>query len=304
MKMTLGTLLEEGKEKLEKAGVPDPLLDARFLLLDVFDMNFASFLVKRGRPLTGTENGINGTDADSDTLKKIEKYRELISKREMRIPLQQLTGVQEFMGLEFYVNEHVLIPRQDTETLVELVLQEQQGREKKLLDLCTGSGCIAISLAVMGGYRDVTAADLSEAALKVAAENADHLLQERRKEGCRFTLRRGDLFEALKPGERFDVLTSNPPYIPTEVVRGLEPEVKDHEPWMALDGTEDGLAFYRRIVHESKAWLNPGACIYLEIGYDQGEAVSRLLEAAGFCNIQVIKDLPGLDRVVRAEIKK
>ena len=98
MKMTLGTLLEEGKEKLEKAGVPDPLLDARFLLLDVFDMNFASFLVKRGRPLTGTENGINGTDADSDTLKKIEKYRELISKREMRIPLQQLTGVQEFMG--------------------------------------------------------------------------------------------------------------------------------------------------------------------------------------------------------------
>ena len=156
----------------------------------------------------------------------------------------------------------------------------------------------------MGGYRDVTAADLSEAALKVAAENADHLLQERWKEGCRFTLRRGDLFEALKPGERFDVLTSNPPYIPTEVVRGLEPEVKDHEPWMALDGTEDGLAFYRRIAHESKAWLNPGACIYLEIGYDQGEAVSRLLEAAGFCNIEVIKDLPGLDRVVRAEIKK
>ena len=150
----------------------------------------------------------------------------------------------------------------------------------------------------------MTAADLSEAALKVAAENEDHLLQERRKEGCRFTLRRGDLFEALKPGERFDVLTSNPPYIPTEVVRGLEPEVKDHEPWMALDGTEDGLAFYRRIAHESKVWLNPGACIYLEIGYDQGEAVSRLLEAAGFCNIQVIKDLPGLDRVVRAEIKK
>lgn len=129
MKMTLGTLLEEGKEKLEKAGVPDPLLDARFLLLDVFDMNFASFLVKRDRPLTGAENGINGTDADPDTLKKIEKYRELISKREMRIPLQQLTGVQEFMGLEFYVNEHVLIPRQDTETLVRTGIKRTQ-REK------------------------------------------------------------------------------------------------------------------------------------------------------------------------------
>ena len=122
MKMTLGTLLEEGKEKLEKAGVPDPLLDARFLLLDVFDMNFASFLVKRDRPLTETENGTNVTEADTDTRKKIDKYWEMISKREMRIPLQQLTGVQEFMGLEFYVNEHVLIPRQDTETLVELIL--------------------------------------------------------------------------------------------------------------------------------------------------------------------------------------
>ena len=232
------------------------------------------------------------------------RFEELVSRREGREPLQQILGTQEFMGLSFLVNRHVLIPRQDTETLVELVLKEVKDREARILDLCTGSGCIAISLAVMGGYRDVTAADLSEAALKVAAENADHLLQERRKEGCRFTLRRGDLFEALKPGERFDVLTSNPPYIPTEVVRGLEPEVKDHEPWIALDGTEDGLAFYRRIAHESKAWLNPGACIYLEIGYDQGEAVSRLLEAAGFCNIQVIKDLPGLDRVVRAEIKK
>ena len=132
MKMTLGTLLEEGKEKLEKAGVPDPLLDARFLLLDVFDMNFASFLVKRDRPLTETENGTNVTEADTDTRKKIDKYWELISKREMRIPLQQLTGVQEFMGLEFYVNEHVLIPRQDTETLVELILNKHKEKNISL----------------------------------------------------------------------------------------------------------------------------------------------------------------------------
>lgn len=293
--MTLYDLLTEGSAALLQAGDTDGENDAKLLLFEAFHLDLVHFLMDRLRPLS---------EQDAKVQEQIRTYREMIEKRASRIPLQQILGSQEFMGLEFYVNEHVLIPRQDTETLVELVLQEQQGREKKLLDLCTGSGCIAISLAVMGGYRDVTAADLSEAALKVAAENADHLLQERWKEGCRFTLRRGDLFEALKPGERFDVLTSNPPYIPTEVVRGLEPEVKDHEPWMALDGAEDGLAFYRRIAHESKAWLNPGACIYLEIGYDQGEAVSRLLEAAGFCNIEVIKDLPGLDRVVRAEIKK
>ena len=178
MKMTLGTLLEEGKEKLEKAGVPDPLLDARFLLLDVFDMNFASFLVKRDRPLTETENGTNVTEADTDTRKKIDKYRELISKREMRIPLQQLTGVQEFMGLEFQVNEHVLIPRQDTETLVELVLSEHKEKNISLLDVCTGSGCIAISLAKLGGYTDVTALDLSEEALKVARSNGEKLLDQ------------------------------------------------------------------------------------------------------------------------------
>ena len=172
MKMTLGTLLEEGKEKLEKAGVPDPLLDARFLLLDVFDMNFASFLVKRDRPLTETENGTNVTEADTDTRKKIDKYWELISKREMRIPLQQLTGVQEFMGLEFYVNEHVLIPRQDTETLVELILNEHKEKNISLLDVCTGSGCIGISIQSFCSNTQVTAADISEDALKVAQKNA------------------------------------------------------------------------------------------------------------------------------------
>ena len=292
--MTLYDLLTEGSAALLQAEDTDGENDAKLLLFEAFHLDLVHFLMDRLRPLS---------ESDAETQEKMQTYRGMIAKRASRIPLQQILGSQEFMGLTFRVTPDVLIPRQDTETLVEQVLQEQKDPDIRLLDLCTGSGCIAISLAVMGGYRDVTAADLSEAALKVA-ENADHLLQERRKEGCRFTLRRGDLFEALKPGERFDVLTTNPPYIPTEVVRGLEPEVKDHEPWMALDGTEDGLAFYRRIAHESKAWLNPGACIYLEIGYDQGEAVSRLLEAAGFCNIQVIKDLPGLDRVVRAEIKK
>ena len=287
--MTIREVLINIRERLQNAGIEDFEYESWAFLDWKLHIDRAEFYMN--------PNG----EVKEELLAELES---VLKQREQRVPLQYLMGECEFMGYDFYVDERVLIPRQDTETLVEQVLHEQKDPDIRLLDLCTGSGCIAISLAVMGGYRDVTAADLSEAALKVAAENADHLLQERRKEGCRFTLRRGDLFEALKPGERFDVLTSNPPYIPTEVVRGLEPEVKDHEPWMALDGTADGLAFYRRIAHESKAWLNPGACIYLEIGYDQGEAVSRLLEAAGFCNIQVIKDLPGLDRVVRAEIKK
>ena len=290
--MTLQDLYREGIRKLTENEVPEAELNAWYLLQSCLSEE----------PFSYTRSRFFLEQMEQAAPETITLYMEKVSKREEHIPLEYILGYTEFMGLTFLVREGVLIPRQDTEILVEMAVEVSTG--KRVLDLCTGSGCIAISLAVMGGYRDVTAADLSEAALKVAAENADHLLQERRKEGCRFTLRRGDLFEALKPGERFDVLTSNPPYIPTEVVRGLEPEVKDHEPWMALDGTEDGLAFYRRIAHESKAWLNPGACIYLEIGYDQGEAVSRLLEAAGFCNIEVIKDLPGLDRVVRAEIKK
>lgn len=287
--MTYREAINLGEKVLNMADVADAKIDAWLLLEMVCKIDRSFYYLHM---------------EDEVAEEQLSEYEIALRKRAEHVPLQYIVGEAEFMGLKFKVNSNVLIPRQDTETLVEQVLQEQKDPDIRLLDLCTGSGCIAISLAVMGGYRDVTAADLSEAALKVAAGNADHLLQERRKEGCRFTLRRGDLFEALKPGERFDVLTSNPPYIPTEVVRGLEPEVKDHEPWMALDGTEDGLAFYRRIAHESKAWLNPGACIYLEIGYDQGEAVSRLLEAAGFCNIEVIKDLPGLDRVVRAEIKK
>ena len=291
MKMTLGTLLEEGKEKLEKAGVPDPLLDARFLLLDVFDMNFASFLVKRDRPLTETENGTNVTEADTDTRKKIDKYWEMISKREMRIPLQQLTGVQEFMGLEFYVNEHVLIPRQDTETLVELILNEHKEKNISLLDVCTGSGCIAVSLAKLGGYADVTALDLSEEALKVAKSNGEKLLDQPVK------FIKSDMFSALNPEKQYNVIVSNPPYIPSQVIEGLEPEVKDHEPRLALDGEEDGLAFYRKIIEQAPDYLNSNGRIYFEIGAEQGEDMIRLMTDRGFSEVKVHKDLAGLDRI-------
>ncbi len=209
--------------------------------------------------------------------------------------MQHILGSQDFMGLTFRVNEHVLIPRQDTETLVELVLEEHKDRNKKVLDLCTGSGCIAVSLSVLGGFEDVTATDLSFEALKVAKENAERLLDQGR--AIRFL--QGDLFDCLET--RFDIITANPPYIATGVIRNLAPEVRDHEPRMALDGDEDGLCFYRRIAAKAGEWLEPGGCIYLEIGYDQGLAVSRLLEETGFENIRIVKDTPGLDRVVYAE---
>ena len=281
--MTLYDLLNEGSAALQQAGDTDGENDAKLLLFEAFHLDLVHFLMDRLRPLP----------EDEDVQKKVQDYRGMIVKRASRIPLQQILGSQEFMGLDFFVNEHVLIPRQDTETLVELVLQEQQGTEKKLLDLCTGSGCIAISLAVKGGYESVTATDLSEEALKVAERNA-------KTHQKRLVFRLGDLFAALPQSEAgtFDIITSNPPYIPTAVIATLEPEVRDHEPMMALDGTEDGLLYYRKIAKQAGTWLKPGGAIYLEIGYDQGKAVSGLLDEAGFDKVRVVKDLPGKDRVV------
>ena len=282
--MTLYDLLNEGRAALLQAGDSDGENDAKLLLFEAFHLDLVHFLMDRLRPLS---------EQDEQVQEQIRTYRSMITKRASRIPLQQILGSQEFMGLEFYVNEHVLIPRQDTETLVELVLQEQQSTEKKLLDLCTGSGCIAISLAVKGGYESVTATDLSEEALKVAERNAKAYQKE-------IIFRQGDLFTALPQSEAgtFDIITSNPPYIPTAVIATLEPEVREHEPMMALDGTEDGLKFYRQIAKKAGTWLKPGGVIYLEIGYDQGEAVSGLLREAGFDKVRVVKDLPGKDRVV------
>ena len=282
--MTLYDLLNEGSAALLQAGDSDGENDAKLLLFEAFHLDLVHFLMDRLRPLS---------EQDEQVQEQIRTYRSMITKRASRIPLQQILGNQEFMGLDFFVNEHVLIPRQDTETLVELVLQEQQSTEKKLLDLCTGSGCIAISLAVKGGYETVTATDLSEEALKVAERNAKAHQKE-------IIFRQGDLFTALPQSEAgtFDIITSNPPYIPTAVIATLEPEVREHEPMMALDGTEDGLKFYRQIAKKAGTWLKPGGVIYLEIGYDQGEAVSGLLREAGFDKVRVVKDLPGKDRVV------
>ncbi|MCD8224366.1 MAG: peptide chain release factor N(5)-glutamine methyltransferase [Clostridiales bacterium] len=287
--MTLYQLLAEGTAALKRSGIleTDAERDARELLLAAFEMDLARFLLERTRQMP----------EDEISFRKTEKYRQLIARRSERRPQQQILGCQEFMGLPFYVDENVLIPRQDTETLVELVLAEQgrtAGKKKCLLDLCTGSGCIAISLAVKGQFPSVAATDISAAAIAVAERNAKTLVPAQK---IRFY--QGDLFAALPEG-CFDVIVSNPPYIPTAVIAGLEPEVRDFEPHQALDGSADGLAFYRRIAAEAGGYLADGGSLYLEIGYDQGAAVAELLRVAGFANVRIHRDLAGHDRVVSA----
>lgn len=280
--MTYFELWKWGEKRLADAGVADASLDARYLLLEAFEMDMAHFLLKEQEQVPATEG-------------RTREYSDAIQARAARVPLQYLTGKQDFMGLTFYVDERVLIPRQDTETLVELVLKENTDKKARILDLCTGSGCIAVSLAVLGGYRKVDAVDISEDALAAAEENGTRL-------GGKVRFLKSDLFSALDPEKKYDIITSNPPYIPTEVLNGLEPEVKDYEPRMALDGSEDGLAFYRRIAVAAPAFLRAGGRIYLEIGYDQGAAVEELLRNNGFARTRVVKDAAGRDRVVCAEL--
>ena len=284
---TLQTIYREGKEQLELSGVPDADLDAWYLLEFVTGISKARYY---GNP----EAGIDEREA--------LKYRDVIRQRAERIPLQHITGEQEFMGFSFQVDEHVLIPRQDTETLVEEALGVLKPK-MEILDLCTGSGCILLSLLKLGEKQGIaglkgTGADISREALKVAEENGRRL----EIPGDQLAWVRGDLFEKLEGP--FDLLVSNPPYILSGELSGLQEEVRLHDPALALDGHEDGLYFYRRIAAEAGKYLRDGAFLMLEIGWDQGEAVRGLLEAAGYREVEVKKDLSGNDRVVRGRYGK
>ena len=284
---TLQTIYLEGKEQLELSGVPDADLDAWYLLEFVTGISKARYY---GNPEAGMEE------------EEVLRYRDVIRQRAERIPLQHITGEQEFMGFSFQVNEHVLIPRQDTETLVEEALGVLKPK-MEILDLCTGSGCILLSLLKLGEKQGIaglkgTGADISREALKVAEENGRRL----EIPGDQLAWVRGDLFEKLEGP--FDLLVSNPPYIPSGELSGLQEEVRLHDPALALDGHEDGLYFYRRIAAEAGKYLRDGAFLMLEIGWDQGEAVRGLLEAAGYQEVEVKKDLSGNDRVVRGRYGK
>ena len=220
-----------------------------------------------------------------------ERYRDLLQKRGSHIPLQHLTGTCDFMGLTFQVNDQVLIPRQDTETLVESALLRLKEGDRAL-DLCTGSGCIILSLEKLGpGIRGL-GADISAAALAVAKRNRDSL-------GLESDFCISDLFEGIEGV--FDMIVSNPPYIASGKIPGLMEEVRGFEPLLALDGGADGLDFYRRIIKDARDFLKPGGWLGLEIGYNQREAVEELLRRQGFIKTETLQDLAGLDRTVWAE---
>lgn len=279
--MTYRESYEKGKSALIKAGIGEAELDARLLLEHVCSTSRSDLLVHGDREMEAS---------------KEEEYLSMIRQRARRIPLQHLTGVQDFMGLEFAVNEHVLIPRQDTEILVEEAMRElRDGMD--ILDMCTGSGCILISLLRYSNDCTGLGVDISPEALAVAQENARRLLPPEKQ--VRFA--ESDLFEAVDG--TYDMVISNPPYIPGGVIHTLMPEVREHEPLGALDGREDGLFFYRRITGECRKHLKPGGMLFYEIGYDQGEAVAGILEREGFGEIRVTKDYSGLDRVVSGVLR-
>ena len=271
--MTYREAVEFGTKCLTDAGVPDAALDAWYLLQMVCKIERSYYYVHGEEDIT--------QDAQKE-------YEIAVQKRAEHIPLQYIIGEQEFMGLRFKVNSNVLIPRQDTETLVEQVLKIVKPG-MKVLDLCTGSGCVLISVLKNAPELTGMGSDISKTALLVAKENAK--LHEVDAEWVR-----SDLFDNIT--ETFDVIMANPPYIPTGEILSLMPEVRDFEPMEALDGKEDGLYFYRKIIGQCKQYLNPEGHLLFEIGYDQGQKVSALMREIGFYDVQVIKDLARKDRVV------
>ena len=302
---SLQKLETTGKKLLVEAGVEEEeaALEVRLLLLESFSLNTASYLLRKQESLCKADRekveaaGIEQTEI----LGKLHSFFENFEKRRRRMPLAQILGRQSFYGLDFFVNEDVLIPRADTECLVDLVLEDyadlakQAGQtyaEKRILDLCTGSGCIGISVAKHLPYQELLLVDLSEKALAVAKKNAEKHL------GGNVRLLQSDLLTEVQE-KRFSLLLSNPPYIVSKVIPDLEREVSEYEPKMALDGGEDGLIFYRRIAREAKKVLLPGARLYLEIGYDQGESVKDIFQKEGYQEVEVFPDLAGNPRVVR-----
>ncbi len=289
-------LYREGCAVLAGAGIEEAQLDARLLLEYVCGTNRNDLLVRGDAPVDAS---------------KEEQYRNMLTKRADRIPLQQITGTQEFMGLSFLVNEDVLIPRQDTEILVEEVLKELHDG-MHILDMCTGSGCILISLLHYTNHCKGVGVDVSPKALLVAQENAWQLLGKKVSvlsddtealdaDGMEsITFVQSDLFSEVTG--KFDIIVSNPPYIKSDVIETLMPEVRVHEPILALDGSKDGLKFYRSIVETSKEYLNRGGKLYFEIGFDQAKDVCKLMESFGYTEINVVKDFAGLDRVVYGTI--
>lgn len=276
---SLKGLLADGAKMLAQAGIDEAELDARYILEYITDLNSAQYFIH---------------SEDIIEKDKAEEFFRLIERRSKRIPLSYVIGTRDFFGLTFKVDENVLIPEQETELLVEEVIKHSEG--KSVLDMCTGSGCIAISIALFGKPSKVAASDISEKALEVARENAKSL-----KAG-EISFIQGDMFENVT--DKFDIIVSNPPYIETREIDELMPEVRDYIPRLALDGDIDGLKFYRIISKEAVKKLNKNGRIFYEIGYNQSRAVASILLENGFTDVKIMKDYSGLDRIVMAKLSE
>lgn len=275
--MTAIELLNEGKEAL-------------YRVTDEYELD-AWYLFEHATGITRHEYLLDSMITVSD--EKCNAFRKYISRRSEHIPLQHIVGTQWFMGLEFNVNEHVLIPRQDTEVLVEETLKLLNGGER-VLDMCTGSGCIIISLVKNVKLAEAVAVDISKDALCVAKDNA-------RKHDADVEFVESDLFVELEDS-KYDVIVSNPPYIETDEISRLMPEVCEHEPILALDGGVDGLVFYRRIIREAHRYLKDGGSLLLEVGHNQADEVCRFMAEAGFKDVSGVKDLCGIRRVCKGRL--
>ena len=273
--MTIDELLIYGRQALQSAGIDNAVNEAKYLLEALLHVD-RSFLFMHGSDLVAEDTH--------------RQYKAWITKRSTHYPMQYIIGEQPFMDFTFYVDENVLIPRQDTETLVEEAVK-YLASDMTVLDLCCGSGCIGLSLAKMTGA-NVTLADVSEGALAVTRRNAKRL-------GLQLAeVVHSDLFDNIR--KRYDMIVSNPPYIRTDVIPTLMEEVREYEPMLALDGRSDGLYFYRKIADEARKFLNEEGYLLFEIGYDQGDDLRKILVDAGYDKIEVLKDLAGHNRVVKA----
>ncbi|MGN1205775.1 MAG: peptide chain release factor N(5)-glutamine methyltransferase [Eubacterium sp.] len=289
--MTLQELYREGIGQLEENHVQEAELNAWYLMQSCLEEE--PFSYRRSRFFLDQEK-----EAAPEI---VTEFKEKIDRRKQRIPLEYITGYTEFMGLPFLVKEGVLIPRQDTEILVEMAVKVSPG--KKVLDLCTGSGCIGLSIASLGFPQSVMLCDISEDAIQIAKNNEKNLFEKDLQDSKRkIDYAIGNLWDVVQG--KFDLIVSNPPYIETDELSGLMPEVIDHEPLLALDGGKSGLIFYEKITEKAASYLEEDGILMVEIGYNQGEQVKQLFEKNGFADVEIKKDLAGLDRVVRGNLPK
>ncbi len=280
--MTLRDYIIKGQNILKEAGISDYENDTRVLAMFAFGISYSDMFMKMTEEMQ---------DDDADF------FLNCIDLRSTHMPCQYITGSQFFMGYEFITEDGVLIPRQETELLVEKALELTSGRKScKALDMCTGSGCIGISYELKRreeGHKsdEIHLADVSDNAIYVAEKNKYKL-------GSKCSIIKTDLFENIK--DKYDIIMSNPPYIRSSDIDDIMEEVRDFEPRIALDGDEDGLSFYKRIAEHAENYLYKDGILIMEIGFDQYEDVKELLEKNNFNNISLIKDYAGLDRIVTA----